>query len=400
VTIALDRAIRERETLAASRAKDDFLAALSHELRTPLNPVLLLASDGASNMEFPASARETFRVIEKNAMLEARLIDDLLDLTRIEHGKLGLELQPIDVHAALRDALATITPDATVRKLTIDLDFRAAATKLMGDSARLQQVFWNVLKNAVKFTPPGGNLTIKTRSNEETSEVTIAFSDTGIGMEPHEVQRVFNAFSQGDHAGHGHSHRFGGLGLGLAISRKLVELHSGRIEAVSKGKGQGSTFTVYLPLAAEPVSTTGRGSNPGGLEVAGPTGEPRSLGRILLVEDHDSTRIPLSRLLVRKGYEVIAVASAKDALSAVDGARFDLVLSDIGLPDMDGFALMQELRDQHGLRGIALTGYGMEADITRGAHVGFVGHLTKPISVKVLERALALALPGPDVLKN
>ncbi|HTO05125.1 MAG TPA: ATP-binding protein, partial [Opitutus sp.] len=242
VTIALDRAIRERETLAASRAKDDFLAALSHELRTPLNPVLLLASDGAVNLEFSAAARESFRVIEKNALLEARLIDDLLDLTRIEHGKMRLERQRFDMNSVLKDALATVASDAAERDLSIHVDLQTEATTLVGDSGRLQQVFWNVLKNAVKFTPVGGNVSVSTHRQAEDGEVLIQISDTGIGMEPHELLRVFNAFSQGDHADHGHGHRFGGLGLGLAITRKLVELHSGRIEATSQGKNQGSTF--------------------------------------------------------------------------------------------------------------------------------------------------------------
>jgi CheY-like chemotaxis protein len=242
---------------------------------------------------------------------------------------------------------------------------------------------------------------VSSRTSDDGSQIIIRFEDTGIGMEPHEVQRVFNAFSQGDHADHGQSHRFGGLGLGLAISRKLVELHSGRIEATSKGKDQGSTFTVHLPLIAETASSDDQASPPliTGRKVSVHSA-PRPLGRILLIEDHESTRIPLCRLLTRKGYIVVAVASAADALSAVSNTSFDLVLSDIGLPDMDGFALMRSLRDEHGLRGIALTGYGMEADIARGADVGFVGHLTKPISVNVLERALALALPSTTTATN
>lgn len=393
VTIALDRAVRERETLAASRAKDDFLAALSHELRTPLNPVLLLASDGASNPEFSSPARETFRVIEKNALLEARLIDDLLDLTRIEHGKLGLEMQTFDVHSALNDALATIANDAAERHQTVKIDLRAQSRTLTGDSGRLQQVFWNVLKNAVKFTPVGGSMSVISDSEVGDAEIVITISDTGIGMEPHEVASVFNAFSQGDHAEHGNSHRFGGLGLGLAISRKLVELHSGRIEAFSGGKDQGATFCIFLPLAATPLSPGDSSAAGTGGEHTSVNGERGSLARILLVEDHESTRVPLTRLLLRKGYQVVAVSSAAEALETASKRVFDLVLSDIGLPDTDGFTLMEKLRDQHGLRGIALTGYGMEADISRGTGVGFVAHLTKPISVKVLERALAVALP-------
>ena len=272
---------------------------------------------------------------------------------------------------------------------------------MIGDSGRLQQVFWNVLKNAVKFTPVGGRVSVTTHCPADAKEVLIQVSDTGIGMEPHELSRVFNAFSQGDHADHGHGHRFGGLGLGLAITRKLVELHAGRIEATSQGKNQGSTFSIYLPVAANAASPEGPGADPfGSAENPDSGAGPVIQICILLVEDHESTRIPLTRLLARKGYQVIAVSSGAEALEAVSKAKFDLVLSDIGLPDMDGFELMKILRDHHGLKGIALTGYGMETDILRGSDAGFVAHLTKPISVKVLERALAIALPGQTRLEN
>ena len=248
VSVALDRNQREREILAASRAKDDFLAALSHELRTPLNPVLLLASDGGMNPDYPPEARKSFSVIEKNVLLEARLIDDLLDLTRIEHGKLKLELKPIDLHAVLRDALETVAGDAADRRLSIQVDLRAETSVVAGDAIRLQQVFWNVLKNSVKFTPKGGQIWVATETDPGAHEIAAIITDTGIGMDGKELARVFDAFAQGDHAGGGRSHRFGGLGLGLAISRKLMDGHHGRIEAASAGKNQGSTFTLRFPL--------------------------------------------------------------------------------------------------------------------------------------------------------
>jgi PAS domain S-box-containing protein len=394
VAIALDRSIRQRDTLAASRAKDDFLAALSHELRTPLNPVLLLASDSAVNPDYPIAAREAFRSIEKNALLEARLIDDLLDLTRIEHGKLSLEMLAFDVHGALKDALATVEPDAVDRRITLHVYLRSPVGMLTGDSARLQQVFWNVLKNAVKFTPVGGEIWTSTRLEAATNEIVIEIRDTGIGMEATEVARVFGAFSQGDHADQKSSHRFGGLGLGLAISRKLVELHSGRIEATSAGKNQGSTFTIYLPLlpATHQVPRTGHSGGDGNVAPSEAVYVP-SVRRILLVEDHEPTRVPLARLLTRRGYEVQMAATCGTALEEASKGRFDLVLSDIGLPDGDGFELMRKLRDLYGLKGIALTGYGMEEDVLRSGKSGFVAHLTKPISVVVLDRALADVLP-------
>ncbi|HEX3730201.1 MAG TPA: ATP-binding protein [Opitutaceae bacterium] len=389
--IALDRALREREIVAASRAKDDFLAALSHELRTPLNPVLLLASDALSNVEYPASAREAFRVIEKNALLEARLIDDLLDLTRIEHGKISLDRQPVDIHSVLQDALVTVRADAHERRIAVELDLQADHPRVLGDAGRLQQVFWNVLKNAVKFSPVGGRIQISTRTGPEAGEVTVFVTDHGIGIELHEMERIFSAFSQGDHAERARGHRFGGLGLGLAISRKLVELHSGRIHVVSPGKDQGATFTIELPLLARSPE---RDAAPAALSEPLPAGAAAPSARILVVEDHEPTREPLTRLLKRRGFQVVAVSSSTEALGEAARSSFDLVLSDIGLPDGDGYALMRALRERYGMKGIALTGYGMTEDISRSSAAGFVAHLTKPIQVSVLDRALAAALPA------
>ena len=396
VGLAVDRAARERDVLAASRAKDDFLAALSHELRTPLNPVLLLASDSAANPQFPAEAREAFRVIEKNALLEARLIDDLLDLTRIAHGKTALEATVVDVHDTLRDALVTVRADATARALALAVDLQATRSKVKGDSARLQQVFWNLLKNAVKFTPAGGAISVTSRVDEITQQLVITITDTGIGLEPHEVDRIFGAFVQGDHAASGRNHQFGGLGLGLAISRKLIELHSGEIEAHSQGRDRGSTFVVRLPLILQPdelmvaAGLTGPDAAPA-MAVNNNSGSKPSGGRILLVEDHEPTRAPLTRLLVRRGYDVVPVGTASAALEAAEVGTFDLVLSDIGLPDSDGYTLMKSLRDRHGIPGIALTGYGMHEDVARSNEAGFVAHLTKPISVALLDQTLAAA---------
>lgn len=390
--IALDRAMRERDTINASRAKDDFLAALSHELRTPLNPVLLVASDGAANPDFSPEAREAFQVIEKNAQLEARLIDDLLDLTRIEHSKLSLELQVIDVHAAIADALETVRPDIAAQVLTLHIDLAAKDHLVTGDAARLQQVFWNILKNAVKFTPKGGSIFVRTQSDGIAGEIAVTVRDTGIGMEPSEVGRIFEAFSQGDHAISGRSHRFGGLGLGLAISRKLVMMHGGRISASSEGKDRGSTFALYLPLgspATTPLLTSPSTHRTGSLS---PLPAPTPGARLLLVEDHEATRVTLVHLLQRRGYVVVGVESALKAQEQAASQPFDLVLSDIGLPDTDGFELMRLLRDRHSLKGIALTGYGMEEDLVKSSDAGFIAHLTKPINVKMLDRTLAKVL--------
>jgi len=373
---------------SANRAKDDFLAALSHELRTPLNPVLLLASDAASNEKLPASVRADFETIAKNVALEARLIDDLLDVTRITRGKLPLDKGPVDVHAVVRDALATV--DAEIRSKGIKLrhEFNAERHTIMGDTVRLQQIFWNVLKNAVKFTPENGEIVVQTEGREETGEVVITISDTGIGMTIEELSGVFEAFRQGDHAHDGGPHRFGGLGLGLAITRMLVKLHAGTIRANSAGRNEGSTFVISLPLlVTEKISDVPENDN-------GQVLAPRAKGvRVLLVEDHEPTRKALAQLLTRRHFDVETAGSLAEARALADKGEFQLLISDIGLPDGDGYALMMELGSSSQVKGIALTGYGMEHDVAFSQSAGFVAHLTKPVRVQSLEAALAVALP-------
>jgi PAS domain S-box-containing protein len=379
----LERA--HKEVVAASNAKDDFLAALSHELRTPLNPVLLLASEAAEDPELPAAVRAQFATVRNNVELEARLIDDLLDLTRITRGKLSLNQQPLDVHEVLQQAIGVVRTDAATKKITLALDFRAEECNVFGDAVRLQQIFWNVLKNAVKFTPTSGKVTVKTFTQADA--VFIEIIDTGIGMNPDELKRVFNAFTQGDHA-EGGSHRFGGLGLGLAISQKLVELHSGFIQAASAGRDQGAIFTIKLPLSTQTVQKN---------DTTNPTPSknsdmPARGNRILLVEDHEPTRTALAHLLSRRNFEVLTAASVMEARELASKNKIDLLISDIGLPDGSGYTLMIELRKLYMLNGIALTGYGMEEDVAHSQKAGFVAHLTKPVRIQSLDSALATAL--------
>jgi signal transduction histidine kinase len=236
----------------ANQAKDNFLAALSHELRTPLNPVLLLATEAASNEDVPPEVRADFDTIAKNVMLEARLIDDLLDLTRITRGKLNLESRPVALHGVIGDALANVRGDMIEKELRVSVDFWDGNPVVDCDPVRLQQVFWNVLKNAAKFTGRKGEIGVRTRPHPdpEAERVIVEVYDNGVGISAGEIGRIFDAFAQGDHAGKANLHRFGGLGLGLAISRSLVEMHSGSIRASSAGIGSGSTFTIELPLAA------------------------------------------------------------------------------------------------------------------------------------------------------
>jgi PAS domain S-box-containing protein len=383
----LELARARDEALAASRAKDDFLAALSHELRTPLSPVLLVASDAANNPALPRDIRDSFEMIRTNVSLEARLIDDLLDLTRIARGKMPLELQRLDVHEVLRDALANIRAEIEAKRMDLDLHLDAARSHVMGDPVRLQQVIWNLLKNAVKFTPEGGQVRLVTESASDPDRITIEVADNGMGMTPAELARVFEAFTQGEHAAGGGSHRYGGLGLGLAISQKLVEMHSGRIYATSAGRNRGSIFVVELPLAAPAAAPdAARPELPG---PASPSPAPTG-GTILLVEDHASTRETLQKLLSRRNFQVITAASTAEARALAAVRSFDFLVSDVGLPDGDGYQLMRDLQSAHpGLEGIAISGYGMEDDLKRSRHAGFAIHLVKPVAIEALESALA-----------
>ncbi|HEY1663713.1 MAG TPA: response regulator [Verrucomicrobiae bacterium] len=372
------------ETLAASRAKDDFLATLSHELRTPLNPILLAASDAATNLKLPPAVRADFEMVRKNVELEARLIDDLLDLTRVTRGKIILEKKLLDLHAVLKDAIANVQEEIKQREIILAIKFGAMSRAVYADGVRLQQVFWNLLKNAVKFTPPRGRITVETAiSGDDKIQVNII--DTGIGMSPQELKRIFNAFSQGDHASDS-AHRFGGLGLGLAISQKLVEFHSGRIVAQSEGRDKGAVFTVELPLASR-AEINGNGMAPD--QMTDTTLAMSAKGvRILLVEDHEPTRNTLAQLLSRRSYEVVTAASLAEARALAEKQDFNLLISDIGLPDGSGYDLMIEMGKKSSIRGIALTGYGMEQDLARSQDAGFVAHLTKPIHIQSLEMAL------------
>ncbi len=382
----------QREKLArekaemANRAKDDFLASLSHELRTPLNPILLLASDASENPDLSPEVKADFETIRKNIELEARLIDDLLDITRIVHGKLSLHQRVVGLQGVLEETIRNVQPELSEKQIVVDLDFQSPQRHVYGDDVRLQQVFWNVLRNAVKFSPRGGRVTITVKAIAGILHISI--TDAGVGIAPAEIQNIFEAFAQGDGA-RNTAHRFGGLGLGLAIARKLVEMHHGRISATSEGKGKGATFTIELPAVAPetpavspPVMTPGQDAS----------GTTKPANCILLVEDHEPTRTALSHLLRRRGYKVLPAASAAEARSAAALERIDLVISDISLPDGNGNDLMQHLSTQFNLRGIAMTGYGMEEDIERCRKSGFLKHLTKPVSIRTLESAVTSIL--------
>ena len=380
------RAAKEQAE-AASRSKDNFLAALSHELRTPLTPVLMTAAALREDPRLPADAREQLGMMERNIALEARLIDDLLDLTRITRGKLSLRLQPCDAHSLISLAVEIVRDEAQAKGIAIERSFAAPHSGLVADPARFQQVIWNLLRNAVKFTPRGGHIAIRTANAPReggAERLQIEIRDSGVGIEPEALDRIFQAFEQ---AGRANDHRFGGLGLGLAIARAIVDLHGGTIRAESAGAGRGATFTIELPDAMEPPhgieSSHHAGAAPGSAATAG-TGSLR----LLLVEDHGATLEVLTRLLSREGHHVVAAATVGAALAAAEKEEFDAVVSDLGLPDGTGTELMVQLRERHGLRGIALSGYGMEEDLERTREAGFIAHLIKPVDFNQLRRAL------------
>jgi signal transduction histidine kinase len=363
----------------ASLAKDDFLAALSHELRTPLTPVLITANALEQNPSLTAEARESLKLIRRNVELEVRLIDDLLDLTRIAHGKMELQLKRMDFHALIHRALEICRPEFNARSQKIVLDLNAREHQGASDAVRVQQAIWNLIRNAAKFTPESGLIDIRT-SNPSPGKILIEIQDTGIGFEPGVGEKLFDAFVQG---GRHITRRFGGLGLGLAITRSIIEAHDGTIRAASAGIGKGATFTFEMPLMSAKFipNENSAPSSDAGQSAAGK--------HILLVEDHEDTRTTLENLLRKHKYEVKAAGSAREALELAAENTFDLVISDFGLPDQSGLELMTQLRDRFGLKGIGLSGYGMDTDIAKGRVAGFVRHLTKPIRFDRLTEVIA-----------
>jgi signal transduction histidine kinase/ActR/RegA family two-component response regulator len=386
------RSIRDAESLAkdAMRAKDDFLAALSHELRTPLNPVLLLASEARQNADLSPEMRADFELIAKNVSLEARLIDDLLDLTRITRGKLGLEFGPNQLDRIVEDAIANIQEEISGKDLRMETRFGHGGAVINCDPVRLQQVFWNLLRNSAKFTEPGGTITVSSRLESHGSRLVVEVTDTGIGMEPDELATIFDAFTQGHHSRDGGAHRFGGLGLGLAIARSLVELHSGSIRAESAGRGKGSTVAIELPTMSRPSEER---TAPTPSTDAAPAASPAAGRlRVLVVEDHEPTRTLLARLLSRRNHVVSTAGGVAEARQIARKAPFDLLLTDLGLPDGSGYDLMEELGKKPGVTGIALSGFGAEHDTVRSRNAGFLSHLVKPLQISTLEAALASAV--------
>jgi CheY-like chemotaxis protein/two-component sensor histidine kinase len=302
--------------------------------------------------------------------LEARLIDDLLDLTRIDRGKVQLNFEIVDAHTLLQNALEICQPEIDRKHLRPSLNLGAKKVHMRADPARLQQIFWNLINNAVKFTSRDGQITITT-SNDSDGQLRVEIADSGIGIESEALPKIFDAFEQGGRT------QLGGLGLGLAISKTLVEAHQGAITAQSEGRNKGSKFTLIFPtreIAQAQVAPT-----------VSPTSPQRHQMRILLVEDHEDTNRSLTNLLRRRGYHVHSALNFQSALELSEKEDFDVLVSDLGLPDGNGVDLMRKLSSKQPLFGIALTGFGMEADIRRSREVGFQHHLVKPIDLNKLD---------------
>jgi signal transduction histidine kinase/ActR/RegA family two-component response regulator len=384
---------------ASDRAKQTFLAALSHELRAPLTPMLAGADTLLGDPATPAGLRPTLAMIRRNAELEARLIDDLLDLTRVCHGRLHLNPEAIDAHVPIRHALEVCDADVRAKGLGLEVDLAAEASHVVFDPARLQQVAWNLVKNAVKFTPAGGRVAVRTRGCAAQDPggrpwLVLEVIDTGIGIDPAVLPRVFDAFEQGDGET---ARRSGGLGLGLAICRGMVQAHGGRIAASSVGRGRGAMFRVELATVPAPAFP-----EPSVVPTDGCTAQPTL--RVLLVEDNPDSREALSRLLRGEGFAIETAGDVHSAIALAGSRDFDVLISDIGLPDGSGLDVMRTLRDRGGgpIAGIAISGYGQDEDIRLSREAGFAAHLVKPLKIRELSASILRAAgvagaPSPHV---
>ena len=370
---------------AADRTKDHFLAMLSHELRTPLTPVISTLETLETEPTQTEDSKAALAMIHRNIELETQLIDDLLDFTRIAKDKLQLRFTPVDAHLAISNVVEICRAEADLRRLRVHLNLRANTRHVAADAAKFQQIIWNLLKNAIKFTPESGEIAISS-SNPSPEVLTISVRDTGVGMESEVMQRIFDPFEQGNRS---FERRFGGLGLGLAISKSLAQAHGGTLTAQSEGRDRGSTFVLSMQTTspAEGLDSPARASD-----------ETSRQGlRILLVDDHQDTCAALEKLLVRRGHLVAATHNVRSAMEAAARNRFDLLISDIALPDGSGIDLMTQLQAISKMPGIAISGFGNNRDIEKSLEAGFCEHLIKPVKLEKLEAAMERAVAAETV---
>ncbi|MEG4503933.1 PAS domain S-box protein [Microcoleus sp. F6_B4] len=391
--LALEKAARE-EAEQANRVKDEFLAVLSHELRTPLNPIVGWTKLLRANVLTPDKQRYALETIERNAKLQTQLIEDLLDVSGILQGKVSLNIAPVDLAGVIGAAIETVRLAAQVKSIQISTQFAPNLGPVLGDAGRLQQVVWNLLSNAVKFTPAGGNIQVVLDRADTNAQITV--TDTGKGIEPDFLPYVFDYFRQADST---MTRKFGGLGLGLAIVRHLVELHGGTVKSDSPGEGQGATLTVWIPLmpvqphrSPAPTAPPEQSFNLSGI-------------RVLAVDDDADARDLVVFLLENSGASVTAVANAADALAVLTQSVPDVLLSDIGMPDTNGYLFLQQVRalppDRGGLvPAIALTAYAGEIDYQQALAAGFWRHIAKPLDPDKLVQAILEVLDrsGPNIV--
>jgi PAS domain S-box-containing protein len=392
--LAVENARAYRQANAANRAKDEFLATLSHELRTPLNAVLgwsrMLRAGGLSPTKMPRA----FEVIERNAVAQLDLVEDLLDLSRIITGKFRLDVAPVDLAGAIDSAVEAVQPAATAKGVSVHVDADPDCCEVVGDSARLQQAVWNLLSNAIKFTPRGGSVRIAVEPAED-AQVAIGVSDTGEGIDPAVLPYVFDRFRQGE-SGTTRTHT--GLGLGLAIVRHIIELHGGRVEATSGGKGRGATFRLLLPLRGSEPRAIAESDVERRLVPRRPSSPMLAGLRALVVDDDSDARELVTEVLRSRGMEVTTAGSAEEGLAALDRDVPDIILSDIAMPEVDGLEMIRRVRERSTGRGgdvpaVALTAYARPEDSERSLASGFQVHLSKPVDTERLISAV-VALAG------
>lgn len=377
--LARAQAAREKAE-RASRTKDQLLSVVSHELRTPLTPALLLVRSLENHKDLPEDARHDLQTIREQITIEVQLISDLLDLAGIETGRLRLDRTPQDLGKVIHDMTHILRPSFVEAGIQLSVNVGTSPVIAQVDRNRVGQVIRNLLDNAAKFTPRGGSVSVKlSAENADFAEVTI--SDTGIGIEPHQLDKVFHAFTQSDSS---ITRRFGGLGIGLTIAHDIVQAHGGTIRASSEGLGKGATFTFTLPRSRAPVAPAGQETTP-----SSPDNSKSAALKLLVVDDNPQTLNVMARLLRSEGHEVTPVPDAREALAAVAAQPFDLIICDIGLPDMDGWTLMRKLKECHPkIRGLAISGFVSMEDATRSTEAGFEMHLPKPLDINQLTQAL------------
>ena len=361
----------------AVRGKDLFLGALSHELRTPLAPALMAVAAIQADTSLPDRVRDDLAMIRRNIELEVRLIDDLLDLNRVLHNRLPLTRENVGLHRLLKNAVESASVEARDKQIRFQFDLAAARDVVHADASRVQQVLVTLVRNAIKFSGVGGEIELSTL-NPSSESIELHCRDFGIGVPADAMPKLFSAFDGTDTAS---SRKFGGMGLGLAIGRAVIELHNGTLTATSGGTGRGSSFVVGLPLAEGSATAAA-------VPKAAPAAASAGTLKLLLVEDHEDTARVLRRLLSLRGYDVRLATSATAALVAAENERFDLLISDIGLPDHNGYDLMRRLRDKGFGPGIAMTGYGREEDVEASRDAGFAAHVVKPVDLQQLDRTI------------